>query len=900
MRKFTPILIVVAAFLLLATIPGLINLYTDWLWFREIGFERIFLTEWGWRLGLFAAGFSIAFAFFYLNLRHAQRGVVPFPYMVRLAPDAPPLDLTRTLSRFTLPASLLLAFGVASSASRAWLLLLQYFNQTPFGVADPVFGRDVSFYIFTLPVLATLFSMLVALALLGLLLIVPLYLVRGDLILKPPRIRLEPSAGWHIAGLLAFAFVLVAAQIWIVQIPDLLYSTTGPLLGASYTDLYARLPALRVSAFVALASAAFVLYGAYRRRTAWHAMLAGVAFIVVGGLGGILVPALVQQLFVAPTELTREAPQLEHHVTMTRRAWGLDNVQVRDLSGDARLTAADLEANAATVENVRLWDREPLLQTFGQLQEIRTYYDFVAVDDDRYWIDGRYRQVLLSPRELNIGSVQATFINRHLTFTHGMGLTLAPVNQHTVEGLPVLFIQDLPPVSSVDLPVTRPQIYYGELTNTFVYTGTERREFDFPAGDVNIFRDYTGTGGVRVGGIGRRAMLASRFGGMNALLSGDINADSRVLYNRNIAIRARLALPFLRFDQDPYIVIRENGELVWMLDAYTSSHRYPYSERLRDGTNYMRNSVKVVIDAYHGSVTAYIADPNDPIAQTFSRVFPGILQPLAAMPADLQAHTRYPEDLYRIQTALYSIYHMVEPETFYHREDQWQIPTLGTDRAEPFMRRIIMRLPEEPEAEFIFVTQFTPRGRDNLAAWMVARSDGEHYGQLVVYRFPRQSLVFGPRQVINRINQDTDIARQITLWDQRGSQVIRGELMVIPIEEALIYVQPLYLRAEGGRIPELKRVIVAFNNQVVMEETLDEALGVLFAGLPPSPLIDPDAPVRTPPVDPVPVPSPPGVTPDADVMRQMNEQFERARREIERLGEMLRQMQRTGGGTGGR
>jgi uncharacterized protein len=900
MRKYTPLLIVFGIFVLLAIVPGFINLYTDWLWFQEIEFQRVFLTEWTWRIALFVVGFTLAFAFLYFNLRHAQRGVVPYPYTVRLAPDAPPLDVTRALRRATLPASLLLAFGVGSSAAGAWMIALQYVNRSAFGVVDPIFGRDVGWFVFTLPVLATIFSMLIALAIMGLMLVVPLYLIRGDLILKPPSIRLEPSAGWHIAGLLAFAFALVAGQIWLVQIPELLFSQTGPLVGASYTDLHTRLPALRVLSVVALACAGFVLLGAARRRTAWHAVLAGVAFLVIGGIGGVLLPALVQRFFVAPTELTREAPQIEHHVDMTRRAWGLDRVQVRDLSGEARLTMADIEANAPTIENVRLWDREPLLQTFGQLQEIRTYYDFVAVDDDRYWIDGRYRQVLLSPRELNVASLpQRTFINQHLTFTHGMGLTLAPVNEVVGEGLPVLFVRNLPPVSTVDLDVTRPQIYYGELTHNFVYVNTERREFDYPAGDVNIFRDYTGRGGVRVGNIGRRAMLATRFGGTNALLSGDIRADSRILYNRNIAVRARLALPFLRYDRDPYMVVRPNGELVWILDAYTSTHRYPYSERLADGTSYMRNSVKVVIDAYDGTVAAYITDMEDPIARTLARSFPGILQPFEAMPADLIAHIRYPEDLYRIVTALYATYHMAEPETFYHREDQWQIPTLGTDRAEPFMRRIIMRLPEEEAAEFIFVTQFTPRGRDNLAAWMVARSDGPHYGELVVYRFPRQSLVFGPRQVINRINQDTEVARQITLWDQRGSQVIRGELLVIPIEEALIYVQPLYLRAEGGRIPELKRVIVAFENQVVMEERLEDALRVLFAGVPPSPVEDPGAPERPAPALPAPdAPPPPGVT-DDETLRQMQEQYERARREIERLGELLRQMQQRRGAGGG-
>jgi uncharacterized protein len=481
---------------------------------------------------------------------------------------------------------------------------------------------------------------------------------------------------------------------------------------------------------------------------------------------------------------------------------------------------------------VRLWDRDPLLQTFGQLQEIRTYYDFVSVDDDRYWIDGKYRQVLLSPRELNAASLPTrTFINEHLTFTHGMGLTVGPVNQVTSEGLPVLFVKDLPPVSTVSLKVTRPQIYYGELANDYVFVGTRQREFDHPAGEANVYAAYGGTGGVRVGNPFRRLALAARFGSSNILFSQDITNDSRVLYYRDIVARARNALPFLRFDRDPYMVVAADGTLKWILDAYTTSDRYPYAEPVADGTTYMRNSVKLVIDAYNGSLDAYLSAPADPLIRTWARIFPGIFVPMDSMPADLRAHLRYPDDLYRRQARLYATYHMDAPVDFYHREDQWQIPVEGeAEGAVPFMRHIVMRLPDEKKAEFIYMVPFTPRGKDNLAAWMVARNDGDAYGKLRVYRLSRQSLVFGPQQIENRINQDTEISRQVSLWDQRGSKVIRGDLLVIPIEKSLLYVQPLYLEAEGGRIPELKRVVVAYQNQVVMRETLDGALTELFGG----------------------------------------------------------------------
>ncbi|HSB54831.1 MAG TPA: UPF0182 family protein, partial [Gemmatimonadales bacterium] len=549
-------------------------------------------------------------------------------------------------------------------------------------------------------------------------------------------------------------------------------------------------------------------------------------------VGRGLVPLVMQKFVVAPTELTRETPYLRNHIGATRQAWGLDSVDTRDLDGESSLTLSDIRANAPTIDNVRLWDREPLLQTFGQLQEIRTYYDFVSVDDDRYWIDGKYRQVLLSPRELNAASLPTrTFINEHLTFTHGMGLTLGPVNQVTTEGLPVLFIKDLPPVSSVSLKVTRPQIYYGELANEYVFVRTKQREFDHPSGEDNVYSEYQGTGGVPVRNLVRRLLLALRFGSSKILFSQDITSDSRVLYYRDIAVRAAMALPFLRFDRDPYLVVTADGALRWLLDGYTTSDGYPYAQPLEDGTSYMRNSVKLVIDAYDGSLTAYVSAPDDPLIRTWARIFPGIFFPLDSMPADLRAHLRYPDELYRIQATLYTTYHMDAPEDFYHREDQWQIPSV-TEAAQtvPFMRHIVMRLPEEAKAEFIYMVPFTPRGKDNLAAWMVARNDGEVYGKLRVYRLSRQSLAYGPEQIENRINQDTEISRQVSLWDQRGSEVIRGDLLVIPIKSSLLYVQPLYLRAEGGRIPELKRVVVAYQNRVVMQETLDGALTELFGG----------------------------------------------------------------------
>jgi uncharacterized protein len=885
------IAVAVALFLFL---PSLSTLLTDWWWFREIGYQVVFTRTLLTRVFLFVIAGSVAAGVLYLNLRIAQRGLVANPILLQLAESAPRLNVTVALRRLSAPVALGIGLLTGLAGSAAWDLVLLAIYGTPFGIADPVFSRDIGFYVFTLPALSVALGSLVTLTMLSLILVTVVYGVRGDLAPDPGRgrIRVEPSAGLHIGILLGLLFLLFAAQLWLVDSPGLLYSTTGPLIGASYTDLHARLPGLRVSAVVALIAAVTVVTAAVRGRMARYALWAVAAYAVVGAVGRGLIPLAMQNFLVAPTELTRETPYLKNHILATRQAWGLDSVEVRELGGAAGLTLASIRANGPTIENVRLWDREPLLMTFGQLQEIRTYYDFVSVDDDRYTIDGRYRQVLLSPRELNAASLPTrTFINEHLTFTHGMGLTLAPVNQVTPEGLPVLFLKDLPPVTTVSLKITRPQIYYGELTNDFVFVGTRQREFDHPSGEVNVYAEYAGKGGVPVGNLLRRAVLASRFGSDKILFSQDITDGSRVLYYRNIMARARTALPFLRFDRDPYLVLADDGTLQWILDAYTSSSDYPYSWRLNDGTTYMRNSVKLVIDAYNGSLTAYVSAPSDPIIRTWARIFPGVFVPLDSMPAGLRAHIRYPDQIYRIQANLYATYHMDAPDDFYHREDQWQIPAVEEREGPvPFMRHLVMRLPEESRAEFIYMVPFTPTGKDNLAAWMVARNDGAEYGKLRVYRLSRQRLVFGPQQIENRINQNTEISRQISLWDQRGSRVIRGDLLVIPIEESLVYVQPLYLQAEGGRIPELKRVVVAYENQVVMGETLDEAMTELFGAA--------AAPGRQPArvaVDSEPPSADSGLRALTSEARRLYDAVLQKQREIEtemqRLGETLQRME---------
>lgn len=826
------ILLLVAFFLVVTGFPTLVQLVADWYWFQALGFQTVFLTALGTKIIVGVGVGALAFAFFFFNLRIAQRGMVPDPLMLRLTTEQRGIDLTQLLRRLAWPLALGLALIMGLAATSGWLAVLRFVERTAFGQVDPVFGRDVGYYVFTLPLLSSVLGFVFAFTVLALLMVIPLYVLRRDIVIFRRRVSIEPSAELHLGVLLAIFLVAIAANVFLVGIPSLLYSTTGPLFGASYTDLAVRRPLMHATWIIALAGALFVLIGVRTRRVARNATAAIVLLFLVSAVLGTLAPAAMQRLVVVPNELVKESPQLAHHIAATRKAWGLDGVSVRDIAGEATLTLADIQANTGTIRNVRLWDREPLLQTFGQLQEIRTYYDFVSVDDDRYIIDGVYRQVLLSPRELNTASLPTrTFINERLTFSHGMGLTLSPVNQVTEEGLPVLFIKDLPPVSSVSLQVTRPELYFSELSSDYVFVDTRQREFDYPTGDANAFTTYEGAGGVPVRSWLRRAVLSANFASLKILFSQDITNESRVLYHREIRERAAKALPFLRWDNDPYLVITDEGRLKWILDAYTWTDRYPYAQPAGDA-NYVRNSAKIVIDAYDGTVEPYVADPEDPILATYAKIFHGIFRPLAEMPADLRAHVRYPEDLFARQTALYTVYHMNEPDIFYHREDQWQIPTVvrPTGNRDPFLRHIVMKLPGEPREEFIFMVPFTPRQKENLAAWMVVRNDGEHYGQLVVYRFPRQSLVFGPTQIVNRMNQNTEISRQVSLWDQRGSEVIRGNLLVIPIEKSLIFVQALYLRAEGGQIPELKRVVVAHQNRVVMEETLAGGLQRLFGG----------------------------------------------------------------------
>ena len=905
MRSPLRFALLLAAVLLFLAGPSLVRFYTDWLWFGEVGYQRVFLTMLQSQGTLFTITFVLATAWLALNLNVALKAIGNIrPVFTTREGIQVTLPGGRQLRSLALGAALLLAGLIGLFLAGRWQEWLMWRHGVPFGSQDPILGRDVSYYVFSLPFLRLIHRLSQTLVVRAAVSVGAIYLVSGHMTSGfPQRLSMSPTARRHLILLGAAFFALLAWGAWL-QRTEHLVESSGLIHGASYADVYGRMPAALLLMGIAVVGAALAAWQAFDTRNWPIPVMIGLYLVV--SIGGEVYSTVLQRFVVTPNEQVRESPFIEHNIAATRRAFALESVEVRPLSGDALLTRADIMSNAATLENVRLWDHQPLLETFGQIQEIRTYYDFASVDNDRYRINGQLRQVMLSARELNSASLpNRTWVNERLTFTHGYGLTLGPVNQVTSEGLPVLFVRDLPPQTTVDLKIDEPSIYFGELSNDYVIVRTQTREFNYPRGDDNEFTQYSGSGGVVLDSLLRKLLFALRFGSYQIVLSDDIGPESRILFNRNIRERISTLAPFLRFlDQDPYLVVAD-GRLFWLYDAYTASTFYPYSTPAGP-VNYIRNSVKFVIDAYNGTTTAYLADASDPIAATYARIFPETFKPLDQMPESLRAHVRYPEDIFALQAQVYATYHMTQAAVFYNREDQWEIPAVDDGSESRAMQPYytIMRLPGEPEAEFIQMLPFTPRRRDNLAAWLVARSDGEHYGKMRVFEFPKQKLVFGPRQVVARISQDQVIAPQITLWNQQGSQVIWGTLMVIPIEESLIYVRPLYLRASGGRIPELTRVIVAYENRIVMQETLEAGLAELFGGKMPasSEVSTSAAPPPAAPTEGAPTP-PAGAGPDMSALAaQARAHYDRAvaaqksgdwaayGEELRQLGQVLQKM----------
>ncbi len=837
-RRLAIVLVVLLALFLFG--GGLVGLYTDWLWFRQVQFAGVFLTVLTTKLWLGAAGAAFLFCLLWVNVRIARRptqatlvfrgqNILAVPDRHLVAPK---------VNRF-LPLAMVLVsvFAGLIVGNSLWRQMLLCLNPTELGQVDPLFENDLGFYIFQFPLIQSLYRLLMVAVGLSAVLSAAVYIFDEKVAVTEHRQFVTlPQVKRHLLTLLGI-MLLAKALSYRLAMYDLLFSQKGVAAGAGYTDVNVLLPVLWVLIFVAAAAAIGVIRLAFRRGLKLAVGLVAV-WLGVSVLGAGVLPVAVQRLRVTPNELSAERPYIERNIAFTRAAYNVKDVEEKDFAAEESLTREVLQANQLTVDNIRLWDHRPLLSTYAQLQAIRTYYDFQDVDIDRYTIDGAYRQVMLSARQLTYAALPSrTWVNERLHYTHGYGVVVSPVNRIRDEGEPEFLLKDIPPEGHPDLKLTRPEIYYGESADPgktadhYAFVNTEAQEFDYPAGEGNVYTDYEGSGGVPVGGWLRRLLWAHRFKSLSILLNTDVHRESRIMLYRSIRDRLTRLAPFLDLDPDPYIVVSK-GKLYWICDAYTRTSHYPYSQPMGTFGNYIRNPVKAVVDAYNGTVRFYVAEPDEPIILSYQKIFPDMFLPLEQMDPDLRRHIRVPKFLFQVQALTYAKYHMADPQVFYNQEDLWEFPkeTYEQDERQMEPYHNIMRLPGEVREEFVLMLPFTPRGKDVLRAWMCARNDGDHYGKLLVYNFPKGKQLDGPRQIEAKIGQNEQIREQLALWRQGGDVVIRGNLLVVPIAQNLLYVEPVFLRAAAGQIPELKRVIVAYGNRIVMERDLERSLAKLFGG----------------------------------------------------------------------
>ncbi len=757
--------------------------------------------------------------------------------------------------------------------SNQWPKFLQFFHPVAFNITDPVFDKDLSFYIFYLPILQIIEFAATGLFLYGLISCALLYLLSGNSLSEGIFIGFSQPQQRHLCGLGGMVMLTVAFQCWLSRY-ELLYSQDGVIYGASYSDVTAKLPGYTILSILALIIATLLFYDVIKL-TIKYGKLKPIflAFFSLNLIINLVLPKLVQVIGVQPNELAREGIYIERSIAFTKQAFDLKRVEVKTFEPEGKLTYKDLQKNQLTISNIRLWDKRPLLQTNRQLQQIRPYYKFLDADIDRYIVsqnkegnsESEKQQVIIAARELDYTLVPQkaqTWVNKHLVYTHGYGFTLSPVNTVGDGGLPNYFVKDIAINNEAEkqsdlgvaneaimasIPINKPRIYYGEITDTDVMIKTKVKEFDYPSGEENVYNTYDGSGGIPIGSLWRKLIFSKYLNNWQMAFTNNFTPETKVLFRRNIKERVRAIAPFLYYDSDPYLVaVNANNNfknpeeqpetsgkesyLYWIIDAYTVSDRYPYSDPGQNQFNYIRNSVKIVIDAYNGSVNFYVSSKSDPIINSWIEIFPDLFKPIEQMPASIRSHIRYPVDLFSIQSERLLTYHMEDPQVFYNREDLWRIPNeiYGTEQQPVKPYYLIMKLPTETSEEFILLLPFTPASRNNLIAWFAARSDGENYGKLLLYQFPKQRLVYGPEQIEALINQEPTISEQISLWTRQGSKAVQGNLLVIPIAESLLYVEPIYLEATDNSLPTLVRVIVSYENKIVMGETLDEALKAIF------------------------------------------------------------------------
>lgn len=865
-RGLTIILLI--GFAALLTLRGAATFWTDFLWFGSVGLTSVWQTIIVAKLIPAVAGSLVAFVLLWSNFVLADR-LSPRFRMINPAPEEEFIERLQEwveprIRRVQLWTSVIFGVLVGLGTSNWWDDILRFMHQSAFGQVDPIFGKDVAFYVFELPIYRDVFAWLFQLVLVITLVVAAVHYVNGGIRLlqgRPPTFSAGVRA--HLSVLLAFVAILKAVA-YRLDAYELMYSPRGVVFGASYADVKARLPALTLLALISLFAAGLLLWNIRSRGWTLPAVAVG-GWLAVSIIVGGIIPAAVQRFQVEPAEQVLEKPYIGYNINFTRQAYGLDSVEVRQFAASTDLTLDDIENNRPTVDNIRLWDPAVLTDTYSQLQEIRTYYGLNRVDVDRYDLDGALTQVMAAGRELNENAdVISGWVNQHLVYTHGFGAVLSPANSVDEQGQPKFLVEDVPPIASdpsLDISV-QPRIYFGETyaKDRYVIVGTKQQEVDFPLskeGESVARSTYDGAGGVPMGDVFKRTAFALRFSDLNTLISNQLTNDSKMLMVRNVTDRLLKAAPFLYVDSDPYLVLID-GRLVWIVDMYTATDRYPYAQRasvvrlgIEPGTlenrfNYVRNSVKATVDAFDGTMHFYVVEESDPLIRSYEGAFPALFEPASSIPQDLVAHLRYPEDLFRVQSDMYLRYHMTEPDVFYNSEDAWEEPVdpsttgnperlrgefLATNFVRPMLPYyLLMRLPEEERLSYLILQPFNPADRPNMASFLIAKSGPEDYGKLIDYRMPRTVFVDGPNQVAGRIDQDPVVSQQLTLWNQQGSNVLRGDLLVVPIESSLLYVQPLYLQASNVKLPQFKRVVLVFNEKVVMRESLAEALQDLFAG----------------------------------------------------------------------
>ena len=887
-RRRGKIWLVVAVILFFVFISRILSVYLSALWFSSLGYSSVYWYILKLKAGLFVGSALLTALLLAATFLLFQRlfGAYAFEQRTIVLNNQP---FQFSPAKFIRPVGWLVAavFGLmyGFNLKEHWRQFALYLHQPATATHDPIFGKSLGFYLFSLPLYDLLSSWLLGVAFIILIAAIAYSLLGLPQTVLKPSIRWSSGAAFRgVCCALALFFLVLSWRTYLSRFP-FLWEDHPTFSGVTYTDAHYTLPALLFVSIALIIGAIISLVNAFAVRRFSLLVIAIGLPLVVYIIGVVLVPSYIQSFIVKPNEIDRETPYIQHNIEWTRRGFGLEQIELRDFDADTSTAALDLPNNRASLENIRLWDWRALQDTLRQIQAIRTYYDFPDVDVDRYISSGQTRQMMIAPREINDDKLPVSsrnWINERLIYTHGYGVTMNSANGFTPEGLPQFMLSNMPvEAAAPEIKVTRPEIYFGELTDRYVYVKTSQKEFDYPQGDTNTYTTYEGTGGIRIGNRLRRLLLAWSVGDLSKLpFSNDVTSDSRVLINRNIRMIVDGVAPFLTYDKDAYIVVANDGRLFWIIDAFTESSYFPYASHhdvADNSVNYIRNSVKVVIDAYNGRANFYVFDNQDPLIAAYRSVFPGLFLDASQMPADLRAHVRYPEKLLRAQGEIYSLYHTQNPKVFFQREDVWSIAQQVTVSSEgkkqttpidPYY--VVMQLPGEQRTnEFVLILPFTPASRNNMIGWMAGRSDGEHYGKLLVYNFPKSRLIDGPLQIEARIDQNAQLSGQFTLWNQQGSQVIRGHLLVIPIGRSLMFVEPVYLQAERSPMPELRLVVLATQDKLGYGQTFGEAMTSLFGEAAAQTSSRETGPTPAPSPGAAPAPSP-GATPAQNLEQLVN------------------------------